>query len=45
VLSDVDAGNAAYYEEFFGPVAQVFKVHNEDEAVELANGTPFGLGS
>jgi len=45
VLSDVDANNSAYYEEFFGPVAQVFKVHNEDEAVELANDTPFGLGS
>jgi len=45
VLANVKPGNSAYYEEFFGPVAQVFKVANEAEAVELANDTPFGLGS
>ncbi len=45
VLADVAPGNDAYYEEFFGPVAQVFKVANEEEAVQLANDTPFGLGS
>ena len=45
VLADVKPGNDAYYEEFFGPVAQVFKVANETEAVQLANDTPFGLGS
>ncbi len=45
VLADVRPGNDAYYEEFFGPVAQVFKVANEAEAVQLANDTPFGLGS
>lgn len=45
VLANVKPGNDAYYEEFFGPVAQVFKVANEAEAVQLANDTPFGLGS
>ncbi|MST31906.1 aldehyde dehydrogenase family protein [Acidimicrobiaceae bacterium USS-CC1] len=45
ILTDVRPDNEAYREEFFGPVAQVYRVGSEDEAVELANDTPFGLGS
>jgi succinate-semialdehyde dehydrogenase/glutarate-semialdehyde dehydrogenase len=45
VLTGVTPDNDAYHEEFFGPVAQVYKVGSEEEAVQLANDTPFGLGS
>jgi succinate-semialdehyde dehydrogenase/glutarate-semialdehyde dehydrogenase len=45
VLTDVTPDNDAYREEFFGPVAQVYRVSSEDEAVKVANDTPFGLGS
>jgi succinate-semialdehyde dehydrogenase / glutarate-semialdehyde dehydrogenase len=45
VLVGVTPENDAYREEFFGPVASVFRVGSEEEAVELANDTPFGLGS
>jgi succinate-semialdehyde dehydrogenase/glutarate-semialdehyde dehydrogenase len=45
VLTDVTPGNDAYREELFGPVAVVYRAGSEDEAVEIANDTPFGLGS
>jgi succinate-semialdehyde dehydrogenase/glutarate-semialdehyde dehydrogenase len=45
VLTDITPENDAYREELFGPVAQVYRVKSEDEAVALANDTPFGLGS
>jgi succinate-semialdehyde dehydrogenase/glutarate-semialdehyde dehydrogenase len=45
VLGDIAPGNDAYHEEFFGPVAQVYRVASEDEAVDLANDSPFGLGA
>ena len=45
VLTDVKPGMDAHQEELFGPVAVVYRVDTEDEAVELANDTPYGLGS
>jgi succinate-semialdehyde dehydrogenase/glutarate-semialdehyde dehydrogenase len=45
VLTDVTPENPASKEEFFGPVAQVYRVRDEAEAIRIANDTPFGLGS
>ena len=45
VLADVPENSPAYKEEFFGPVASLFRVRNIDEAIRIANDTPFGLGA
>jgi succinate-semialdehyde dehydrogenase / glutarate-semialdehyde dehydrogenase len=45
VVTDVTPEMEAYREEFFGPVAVVYRVADEDAAVTLANDTSFGLGS
>jgi succinate-semialdehyde dehydrogenase/glutarate-semialdehyde dehydrogenase len=45
ILTGITKDSPAYREELFGPVAQVYKVSSEDEAVALANDIPFGLGS
>ena len=45
VLTGVTPEMDAFREEFFGPVGVVSRVTDEEEAVEIANGTPFGLGS
>ena len=43
ILTGITRENPAYFEEFFGPVAQVYVVRDDDEAVELANDSRFGL--
>jgi len=45
VLTDIPKDSPAYSEEFFGPVASVFRVKDQDEAIRLANDVRFGLGS
>ena len=44
ILTNISPDNPAYGQEFFGPVALFFTVKNEEEAIELANDSEFGLG-
>ncbi|HTV32907.1 MAG TPA: NAD-dependent succinate-semialdehyde dehydrogenase [Methylocella sp.] len=44
ILTDIKSENPAYYQEFFAPVALIFRVKGEQEAVKLANDSPYGLG-
>jgi len=45
VLTNVARNSAVYREEFFGPVAMLFRVKDAAEAIDLANDSPFGLGA
>jgi len=45
VLTDVTREMDAYHEEIFGPVVTVFRAETEDEAIAIANDSPFGLGA
>ncbi len=45
ILTDVKKGMPAYDEELFGPVAAIISARNEDEAIEIANDSVFGLGA
>ena len=45
VLTDIPKNSPAYGEEFFGPVASIFRVKDQDEAIRIANDVRFGLGA
>jgi succinate-semialdehyde dehydrogenase / glutarate-semialdehyde dehydrogenase len=45
VLADVSADSLIFSEETFGPVAPLFRFKTDDEVIELANRTEFGLAS
>lgn len=44
ILTGITRDNPAYFEEFFGPVAQIYVVKNDEEAIQLANDSHYGLG-
>jgi succinate-semialdehyde dehydrogenase/glutarate-semialdehyde dehydrogenase len=44
ILTNIMPDNPAFQQEFFGPVALFFPAKDEEEAIALANNSPFGLG-
>ena len=44
ILENISIDNDAWYEEFFGPVAQIYIAKDDDEIVEIANNSNYGLG-
>ena len=44
-MENIPPSSAAYHEEIFGPVMLLYKVDSLDEAITIANESPFGLGS
>ncbi|MBS1005140.1 NAD-dependent succinate-semialdehyde dehydrogenase [Levilactobacillus brevis] len=44
ILTDIQPDNPLFYEEMFGPVAQVYRVADDQAAIELANNSELGLG-
>lgn len=44
ILTQISRDNPAYFTEFFGPVAQIYVVKDDEEIVKLANDSHYGLG-
>jgi succinate-semialdehyde dehydrogenase/glutarate-semialdehyde dehydrogenase len=44
ILTDITPKNPAFHVEFFAPVALIFRVKNDKQAIDLANDSPYGLG-
>jgi len=45
VLEDIKPDSRAYSEELFGPVFSLYRVSSEQEAIDLANSSDYGLGA
>lgn len=45
ILTDIIPDNPIFDQEMFGPVASVYKVNSEEEAIALANNSSYGLGN
>lgn len=45
VLTNITPEMTVYSQELFGPVAQLYRVSSDEEAIKLANDSPYGLGS
>ena len=45
VLTNITPSMDVYSQELFGPVAQLYRVSSDEEAIKLANSSPYGLGS
>ncbi|KRM23577.1 aldehyde dehydrogenase [Ligilactobacillus acidipiscis DSM 15836] len=45
ILTNISKDNPVYNQEMFGPVAVVYKVDSEQEAIDLANDSSYGLGN
>ena len=44
LISDIAAGSETAHTEFFGPVTQIYRAHGVEDAIIIANDTPYGLG-
>ena len=44
ILTNITPENPAFHQEFFAPVALIFRVKSDKEAIDLANDSPYGLG-
>jgi succinate-semialdehyde dehydrogenase/glutarate-semialdehyde dehydrogenase len=44
LVTDIPEGSETSQTEFFGPVTQLYRAKDEEDAVRIANDTPFGLG-
>ncbi|MDY3126915.1 MAG: NAD-dependent succinate-semialdehyde dehydrogenase [Corynebacterium sp.] len=44
IITDIPFGSETAHTEFFGPVSSIYRAKDEEDAIRIANDTPFGLG-